>query len=679
MLRTGVGSYLPTGARGDVNSRVTLLAPTSAVIAGIVGLTLLVGLYLLRLRRRPLWVSSTLFWHASARDLEVNVPIRMIRPSWLLLLHAITIALVALAIGRPAIDADDRATSRVVLLIDRSASMGAIDAVDPSGRRITRLAAAVEHARRTIRDLRRADASSAAIVTFASRPAIAAPISADWSTLERVLAEIVPTEEPDTGLAETLELIRAMLLQDADEAAPPARVLVLSDGGPAPLPDAAIPGAIIEFVRLGPDPSLPTDNLGIIAIAARRAADSPSRVRAFARVLSSASSRRDAVVVFLANGSEFARRPISIDPAASGPAEASVVAEVDLAGEGTITIRIERPDVLAADNEASLTIDATRPSRIMLVSPTGDPERDGVWPLLDVLHELPRLTVRSLSSEAWNSLASAEPGADLFADLIVLADVDPGWAIARPIGVPVLAFGVRPPTPDVALEAGDRPSGKIIAWDRQHPLTRHLALDTVLTSGGNLLRLASGSTSHPVAWSDAGIAIVCSQVGSTRSLSVAFPISGTNWPLQASWPLFIENALDWLTRRSESESGRFWQTGEPIAVPGLPPGSVWSLSPSASVVSTAGPDGTLNLPAQARSGLYRLESTSPTPARAVPVALLNADESACRTSDRLSVGATPIQGGMSAGSRRELWPWFVAALAAVLALEWGIFASRSRI
>lgn len=674
-----MGSYLLIDARGDVNSRVTLLAPTSAIIAGIVGLTLLVGLYLLRLRRRPLWVSSTLFWHASARDLEVNVPIRMIRPSWLLLLHALTIALVALAIGRPATDAGDRATSRVILLIDRSASMGASDAIDASGRRITRLAAAVDHARRTIRELRRADASSAAVVTFASRPAIGSPISADWSTLERVLSEVVSTDEPDTGLAEALELVRAMLLHEADESAPPARVLVLSDGGPAPLPDAAIPGAIIEFVRMGPDPALPTDNLGIIAIAARRAADAPARVRAFARVLSSAPTRRDAVVVFLANGAEFARRLITLDPAASGHAEASVVADIEMPGEGTITIRIERPDVLAADNEASLTIDATRPTRIMLVSPTGDPEKDGVWPLLDVLRELPRLTVRSLSGEAWNALASAEPGADLFADLIVLADVDPGWALSRPINVPVLGFGVRPPTRDVVLESGDRSSGRIIAWDREHPLTRHLALDTVLASGGNLLRLTAGSTAHPVAWSDAGVAIVCSQVGSTRWLSVAFPIARTNWPLQASWPLFIENALDWLTRRSESESGRFWQTGEPIAVPGLTPGSSWSLSPSGGAPSIVGPDGVLNLPAQAKSGLYRVESGTASPGRSVPIALLNADESACRTSDRLSIGAIPIQGSFSTDSRRELWPWFIAALAAVLILEWAIFASRSRI
>lgn len=658
---------------------MVLLAPTSAIIAGAAGITLLVAFYLLRLRRRPIWVSSTLFWRASARDMEVNVPIRMIRPSWLLLLHAMTIALVALAIGRPAIDAGDQSTSRVILLIDRSASMAASDALDPSGRRTTRLDAAIALARTTLRDLRRTDASSAAIVTFASRPVIGSPISSDWSTLERALSEIAPTDEPDTGLTEALELIRAMLQTEADESAPPARILVLSDGGPAAAPDAGVPGAIIEFVRLGPDSALPADNLGIVAIAARRAADVPARVRAFARIQSASDSRRDAVVSFFANGVELARRAITIDPASSGLFDTSVVADLELPGEGTITIRIERPDVLLSDNEASLTIDASRPTRVMLVCPSGDAEQDGAWPLLDVLRELPRMTVRTLSAQAWNALASAEPGSDLFADLIVLADVDPGWATTRPSNVPILAFGVRPPAPDVTLESSDPASGPIIAWDRDHPLTRHLALDTVLATRVGHFRLAPASAAHPVAWHDAGISIVCSQVGSTRWLSVAFPIDRTNWPLQASWPLFVENATDWLTRRSESESGRFWHTGEPVVIPGLSPGSVWSLTPGSQARSVVGPDGLLNLAAQSRVGLYRLEPTGTSTPRPIPVALLNADESACRTSDRLSIGATPIEGRTHRASRRELWPWLIAALAVLLTIEWAVYASRSRI
>ncbi|MFY7874007.1 MAG: dihydroxy-acid dehydratase, partial [Pirellula sp.] len=55
-------------------------------------LPLLLALYLLKLRRRPLRVVSTLFWPRASEDAQVNVPLRWLRPSWLLLLHLLALA-----------------------------------------------------------------------------------------------------------------------------------------------------------------------------------------------------------------------------------------------------------------------------------------------------------------------------------------------------------------------------------------------------------------------------------------------------------------------------------------------------------------------------------------------------------------------------------------------------------
>ncbi len=643
-------------------------------------MAVLIAMYLLRLRRRPLWISSTLFWHAAARDMEVNVPLRMIRPSWLLLLHAVVIAMAALAIGRPAIESATRSASRLVYLIDRSASMSATDTVDGSGRRITRLQAALDHARRSLRDLRNADAASAAIVTFASRPDIVSSFTNDWASLDRALGSIAPTDDPDTGIAESFELLRALLLDNAEESGPPARVVVISDGAPAPAPDAALPGAIVEFVRVGPDPALPTDNLGIVAMAARRAPETPTTVRVFARVINASASRRDAIITFSIDGIVAVSRPISVDPAASGTAGASVIADIDIPGESIITARIERPDVLLSDNEASIAIDAPRVLRVLLVSTSGDPDADGSWPILDVIREIPRTSIRTISAVAWNDLASSDSGSDLFADLIILAGVEPGWARSRPLAVPFLTFGVAPATPDVTLNPAS--PGKLIAWDRDHPLTRHLALDTVLFAKGGSFESPLGASVVPIAWSDGGIALACADSGVERWLAVAFDIAETNWPLQPSWPLFIENATDWLTRRSERESGRVWHTGEAITLRGVTPSTAFAFGrvglPAVRTLASAA-QGQLVIPAQPLGGVYAAESLAPPSRLLIPIAMLSDAESSCRTSDRISIGALPVEAADHADARRELWPWFVAALAVVLSVEWMIFASRSRV
>lgn len=661
---------------------MTFLAPTSAILAAAIGLSLLIALSLLRLRRRPVWVASTLFWESSARDLEVNVPLRMLRASWLLLLHALAIGLLATAIGRPISTGGEWSATRVVFLIDRSASMGATDHVESSGGRTTRLGAAIELARRSIRDLGRGDRSAAAIVVFGASPAMLSEFTTDRRLLERALDRITPTHEDDEGLGAAIELVRAMIADDGDESAPPARVVVISDGAPAPVQGAAIPGAVIEFQRVGPDPGIPTDNVGIVALAARRSADMPSRIRVFARVLSSADVRRDVIVTFRVGDDVVASRAVTIEPRTGVQPEASAVADIDVASDALISVRIERADALEADNEASIWIRASRPLRIMLVTPTGDPDADGAWPILDVLTELPRATTRVVSAAGWDALASTRDESELFADLVVLSGVEPGWARGRPLGVPVLSFGVLPPDPFVRIEREGRSGSRIIAWDREHSLTRHVAFDTVLASRMPPYENSSGASADPIAWSEAGIAISASEAGANRWVAVSFALSSSNWPLQPSWPLFVENAVDWLTRRSEQESGRVWSAGEPISLAVSARSATYVFRPPGGstgrqVVSDR--SGHVSIPAQAIGGVYQLAPEQSVEYHPIPVAVLKPDETLCRTSDRLSIGSLPIEASAGSGTRRELWPWFVGALLVVLTFEWMVFASRSRI
>src|ERR671912_2197805 len=94
-----------------------------AVLVGIpVGI---LALYFLKLRRRPVQVSSTLLWRRSLEDLHVNSLFQRLRKNLLLFLQLLAVLLVMLALTGPRIRGTTGQGQRFVLAIDNSASMAA--------------------------------------------------------------------------------------------------------------------------------------------------------------------------------------------------------------------------------------------------------------------------------------------------------------------------------------------------------------------------------------------------------------------------------------------------------------------------------------------------------------------------------------------------------------------------
>ncbi len=333
----------------------------------------------------------------------------------------------------------------------------------------------------------------------------------------------------------------------------------------------------------------------------------------------------------------------------------------------------------------------SRPTRILIVTPSGDTERDGDWPLTDVLRELPRVNLRTISDEAWRSMASLEPGADLFADLIILSGVDPAWATLRPPTQPILQIGVPRSSPDRPA-----PASPIIAWERAHPLMRHVSLDGVLvaTPAGVDARSAEEVA---IAWTEAGAAIIAGERDGVRHIRTTFTVDQTTWPLTFGWPLFLDNALGWTTRRDERDAGQVWRTADPVSIPWpLQSAPATLLSPDGTAlrrgVSPSG--GMLRLAPPDRAGVHTLVPEEGGPGTGDPAtgatsvdaprailsfALMDSGETSLATSDRISIGATPIQATSAAELPREIWHWFVLLAAALLTGEWFLFAARARV
>src|SRR5947199_733135 len=87
----------------------------------------IVLLYLLKLKRRAVTVSSVLLWSRLLKDVQANSPFQKLRRNLLLLLQLLIVALAIFALARPFLRVQALGGKSVVLILDGSASMKSRD------------------------------------------------------------------------------------------------------------------------------------------------------------------------------------------------------------------------------------------------------------------------------------------------------------------------------------------------------------------------------------------------------------------------------------------------------------------------------------------------------------------------------------------------------------------------
>jgi hypothetical protein len=650
---------------------MTLLDPTAALIAGLLAGPVLIAWHLLKLRRRPVRVSSTLFWRQAFRDLQVNVPLRWLRASWLLLLQAMALALLVLAIGRPALHAEGPAPRRVYLLIDRSASMSATDGEGGLSR--------LEEARRRAEDIARdvrglGSRTEVGVAAFAVEPIVLTAPTTSLDAVRRAIRQITPTDQP-ADLQAALRLLGALATEErgAEEGIEPPTVLLFSDGSL----DAAegVPGlGEIRLVRVGGQAA--TDNLGIVSLSARRDGQDPSRVRVFARILNAGQEAVTAPVTLTVEGERVETRAVRVP----GGASEAVIFELLRPAGGLVTLTIERADMLDSDNAAGLVLAAASRPRILVVSPRSGaldeatPE-EPVWLLTDVLAELAPASFARVGVEQYESMGPAG------AELVVFDRVRP----ERLPPVPTMSFGAGLPIEGLIGSVVAGPAGYVLTWDRAHPVLRDVAMDGVFV--GDSIDLSPAERTRGVrvlARASTGPVIVLAEDGSLRRLIVGFEPWKSNWPLQAGFPVFVANAVDFLTLRGEESVGRSFTTAQ-VATARVPEGTRRVEFSGPVRVSVSVPEGerSASLGLIERAGVYRADRFEGRDARGgdrvVAVNLLDPAESALALGESVRVGTMTARASTGAPVPREIWAWFALAALLLMTLEWLMFAWRSRV
>ncbi len=167
-----------------------------------------------RLRRQP--VSTNLFWRQIYEEKPPRSIWQYLRHLLSLLAQLALLALLVLAIADPYLPWELLQARRIVVVIDRSASMQADDI--PS----TRFAAAIDAAVAQVDRLRFRD--ELAIIAAGPEPEVVAGMSGHVPTLKRVLRGLTVSDSP-TNLAAAIDLAKQLVGKH-----PHGQVLVFTDG-----------------------------------------------------------------------------------------------------------------------------------------------------------------------------------------------------------------------------------------------------------------------------------------------------------------------------------------------------------------------------------------------------------------------------------------------------------------
>lgn len=212
---------------------MSFLAPLALIATAIIG-PIILAMYLLKLRREERTVSSTFLWGRMVRDVEANAPWQKLRRNWLLLLQLLILLLLALALARPFFMTAGIAGRNLILIIDRSASMGATDVSS------NRLQAARDEAIRLIDQL--PDQGRATVIAAGGSMAVPASATSNRRELRSAIEQIELHYASGSDLTQPLMLASALAAREDD-----SEIVLISDGNVSIPSDLTVPTDVRYF------------------------------------------------------------------------------------------------------------------------------------------------------------------------------------------------------------------------------------------------------------------------------------------------------------------------------------------------------------------------------------------------------------------------------------------------
>ncbi len=696
--------------------------PMLAGLVAAIAVPSLVILYFLKLRRIPREVSSTLLWKKSIQDLQANAPFQKLRRNLLLFLQLIILGLILLALAQPRSTASSAGGRKLVILVDRSASMCAVDG--DAGR--TRLEVAKERAISMVEGLaspslfeESEEADEAMVIAFDRSAEIVSQFTSDKQALLSAINGIEQTDAPSSieeayRLAQSQRPNRVVIDSGSDgEGTNPVELEgikggdayffhLFSDGKVSDLDvvradEDTADAPSFEYHAVGQSTAV---NVGLTALRAERDYEDPTKLSVFVGVQSTDVNPRSVDAELRVGGRVVSVRAVNLDASVIDPqlgtrevSTGGVVFELVEPNGVVVEVRLSTGfgdagmDVLETDNVGTLIVPPAKQASVALVT-------TGSLFLREALTGLSISDLQIMSPAQYEDMREAgETSAiDLFVFDGTLPKASEGGVVFDPGRY--LVIGDVYTGPGGVVDQGEGPGTQIINWRRGHPLLRDLTLDAVVLGKSRTIEIPDGSELVSLAETTEGPAIVEMSTGDVRAVMVAFDPAFSNWPFDVSFVVFLASSVDYLGTQVGTDvdvnarqltpgfvlADRVPTDAENIRVR-LPDGTM-----SGEVV--AAPDGRIVYGPIHDSGVYRVEWNGSMGAsdveddgkvlRFYAANLLDGPESDVGSAETLGLSNRVVSASSQGEITRlkEWWPWLLLGALGVMMVEWWIYNKK---
>ena len=614
---------------------------------GAVGV-LVVGLYILRLRRRVFAVPFAALWQRVLFERQAESLFSQLKRLLSLLLQLAILAMLVLALRDPRPQTDLVKGRNIVLLLDGSASMQATD-VKPS-----RLDTARTKATEIIRAM--SDLDHALLVQMDAVITPLGPRSSDRAELERMLASYTPTET-------RADLPRGLqFAADAVSGLDHPEIIVISDGALGDLSDAAkvpLAGAILRYVPIG----VSNRNFGITQFSVRRYPLDKARYEVMLEITNASPEPGEIELKLLGDGLLVDVTKLRLNAGERLPRFYPNLSGASQKLEAVITPTGNTVDDLAADNKAFALLPDRRRVKVLDVT-EGNRYLEAALLLdeyLDVTEVTPRQYVGVETSKfdvvIFDSVTPAEPPK---AHALYLDPRGDGSPVK--VGKPIVA----PSDDNLEMD-------KVL---RTHPIARFSTLDSIKIAKATPLSPQPGD--KVVGQCRGQALLVAGERQHHKFAALGFDIRESDFALLVSWPLFVLSTLNWFTGEDEQylssyQTGQVWRirAGELAArvnaIVKQPDGktSVAPVHEGRAVILGR------------RSGFYQL-NVEGNPPLAFAANLNDEVESKIEPSATLVLGATTAYSLTTnvVSAKQATWVILLLLVAALSALEWATYHRR---
>ncbi len=594
--------------------------------------------YFLKLRRPRQEVPSLALWRQVMSDQRVNSPFQRFRRHLLLLLQLLALAALVLAAMQPFRDSGASAVARTAVIIDVSASMGALKAAGGKSR--------LDEAKAKVQDLieRLGPGQELCLIAMAGDSRRLTGFTDDRRELARAVADLQPVCAPSEPRA-ALRLAAAI-----GRTAPFTHALLVSDGNLPATVDLDLPFNL-DYLKV--DPGGP--NVGVSGAAARRRSGGGWDIAVTVEGTNPAPPTPSTLEMRV-DGAVVVSRPIALD--ADGAAR--TVFRLDGGKAMTVELALTHDgfDSLAADDHAWLSLPEQHPVRAW-VSP------DLPW------------WKRALAAQTDAVLLAGPEGADL-----VVSATAAEVARANRIGVGV---GVVPPDLTGRITVTDPGTSTVVDAVSDDPLLVHVGLSDLLIAQGVSWNAGAGEADAEglgytvLVHGDHGPLLLTRAGPGRASYYLTFASDRSTLSYRLGFPVLAGNLV-----------ARTLTLGGQAEVQGVPTGTLPPI-PARGPVTVAGPggvsagpftpdaDGEITGIAAPVPGLWTLRGSfaDGVGEQSIGVGLLSGGESRLTAVDKLQVREVGVSASAAAGiGEWRFWPWLIVAALLLLVAEWA-FSHRA--